>query len=951
MLAVASSTARRYHVYGSFSPPAVRIDGLDPSERQVSTVAMARFVSDPGALKSQPRVDASTAAAPADVAPAVAGAGTFLRPTPPRSPREGPSATLGFRHRRWHSFSGFQEISGECGVCGTPESLDGAYIYYPPRVLRPSTVTAAAASAAAAVSSSRLPTPAVAAQYPVLPAATAAATTSPPPAEAMWPPSQSHGSETLARRRLARHRRTRSVEAVMERSEMAGQSTSMGQASAMAPSCSMPFPRAFMAVQSPHGLRRARSAGKQSPCEAGTSFPKSPRSGPSSSSSASSSPSTPLSPPPLSHPPLSPPPLSPPRLSPPPLSVLSSSKPISPLSQSKPTSRSSRSRPVAGPLASGRYSIPDSFMQPSCDATSSSSPAKAAVGGGAASAACTSGDLKGLVYLFVYLRVLVRRTARIMLARVFNTIIGGSGSKLERALGDAFPEGERYFGLENFGNTCYCNSVLQALYFCVPFREHLLDYYAKHKPANESEETLLTCLAELFNQINSQKRKTGVIAPRRFVQRVKKQKELFRSYMHQDAHEFLNFLLNELVDILEKEARAGRAEAGRIIHPNLPAAAAAAAAPAAAPGASSGGGAVAAVRSEGGARGSEGAGEGREGDGGGASAAAAEGIPTGSGSSAASAAVAASVAAAATAAGVGVGGAAAGSAVGGGGGSGAKPTVVTWVHEIFQVCAAEGEWSSCWETAAVGSAGGGGGGSGVKPTVVTWVHEIFQGALTNEMRCLCCQTVTAPDEAFLDLSLEDNRAEQQCHHLPAQLLTPSLLPLPALHLPSLVFHIFQGTLTNEMRYLCCETVTARDEAFLDLSLDIEQTSRATSCLRNLLPTSLLPLQADQQCHHLPAQLHTFLHPCPFPCSTPPFPVSHAFQGTLTNETRCLCCETVTAGDEAFLDLSLDIEQNSSITSCLRNLLSSLSLPYPSPSDPPVSPLPLPSSRLPPPRAH
>uniref|UniRef100_A0A0D3CHZ6 USP domain-containing protein n=1 Tax=Brassica oleracea var. oleracea TaxID=109376 RepID=A0A0D3CHZ6_BRAOL len=61
--------------------------------------------------------------------------------------------------------------------------------------------------------------------------------------------------------------------------------------------------------------------------------------------------------------------------------------------------------------------------------------------------------------------------------------MGVAGSKLEKALGEQFPEGERYFGFENFGNTCYCNSVLQ------------------------------------------------------------------------DAHEFLNYLLNELDDILEKEAK------------------------------------------------------------------------------------------------------------------------------------------------------------------------------------------------------------------------------------------------------------------------------------------------------------------------------------------------------------------------------------------------------------
>ena len=44
-------------------------------------------------------------------------------------------------------------------------------------------------------------------------------------------------------------------------------------------------------------------------------------------------------------------------------------------------------------------------------------------------------------------------------------------SKRRVDLGASFPESERVFGLENFGNTCYCNSVLQALYYCKPLRE------------------------------------------------------------------------------------------------------------------------------------------------------------------------------------------------------------------------------------------------------------------------------------------------------------------------------------------------------------------------------------------------------------------------------------------------------------------------------------------------
>ena len=113
--------------------------------------------------------------------------------------------------------------------------------------------------------------------------------------------------------------------------------------------------------------------------------------------------------------------------------------------------------------------------------------------------------------------------------------MGGTSSKLEKSLGGQLPDGENYYGLENFGNTCYCNSVLQALYFCQPFREKILER-AQSIGSNDGD-NLLDCLSNLFLQIHTQKKKTGVIAPKRFVQRLKKDNELFRSYMHQVREE------------------------------------------------------------------------------------------------------------------------------------------------------------------------------------------------------------------------------------------------------------------------------------------------------------------------------------------------------------------------------------------------------------------------------
>ncbi|KRX83000.1 Ubiquitin carboxyl-terminal hydrolase 46, partial [Trichinella sp. T6] len=136
-----------------------------------------------------------------------------------------------------------------------------------------------------------------------------------------------------------------------------------------------------------------------------------------------------------------------------------------------------------------------------------------------------------------------------------NFDMGQNASHLEKETTDEFPANDHFYGLVNFGNTCYCNSVIQALYFCRPFREKVLNYKSQMKKAGNQKENLLLCLADLFHSISTQKRRVGTIAPKKFIGRLKKENDLFDNYMQQDAHEFLNYLLNTVADILLEEKR------------------------------------------------------------------------------------------------------------------------------------------------------------------------------------------------------------------------------------------------------------------------------------------------------------------------------------------------------------------------------------------------------------
>ncbi|ODV96427.1 hypothetical protein PACTADRAFT_49778 [Pachysolen tannophilus NRRL Y-2460] len=66
------------------------------------------------------------------------------------------------------------------------------------------------------------------------------------------------------------------------------------------------------------------------------------------------------------------------------------------------------------------------------------------------------------------------------------------------------------------------------------------------------EKSLFTALKDCFECMTENRSKTGIVSPQKFIEILKEENELFRSSMHQDAHEFLNFLINTVLEVVDQ---------------------------------------------------------------------------------------------------------------------------------------------------------------------------------------------------------------------------------------------------------------------------------------------------------------------------------------------------------------------------------------------------------------
>ncbi|RCI11268.1 hypothetical protein L249_7229 [Ophiocordyceps polyrhachis-furcata BCC 54312] len=88
----------------------------------------------------------------------------------------------------------------------------------------------------------------------------------------------------------------------------------------------------------------------------------------------------------------------------------------------------------------------------------------------------------------------------------------------------------------------------------------ILELAREHSVAYGMEECTFTGLKDIFLALMESSTRTGVLSPQRFLEIFKRDNEMFRNSMHQDAHEFYGLVLNDVIANVEANARKMRAK-------------------------------------------------------------------------------------------------------------------------------------------------------------------------------------------------------------------------------------------------------------------------------------------------------------------------------------------------------------------------------------------------------
>lgn len=79
----------------------------------------------------------------------------------------------------------------------------------------------------------------------------------------------------------------------------------------------------------------------------------------------------------------------------------------------------------------------------------------------------------------------------------------------------------------------------------------VLDLDQGNHAAYGMEESLFTALKDIFESVMAHSSKTGIVKPNKFLEILRRENDMFNGQQHQDAHEFLNYVLNQVIENVE----------------------------------------------------------------------------------------------------------------------------------------------------------------------------------------------------------------------------------------------------------------------------------------------------------------------------------------------------------------------------------------------------------------